>query len=192
MARGQASSAFGARTAADLRAEVGDFLGVQLPATDIISFDVAGGAVQGFDEVAIGQLLRERPPFFRIGRAVALGEDRLLGVTTVTEEHCDGHFPGTSIVPLIEMCKMAAQTGVLLIALSAPPDHVPIAVGSKESKAESRNFIRPPATLLIEAKRMNQTMGLSHVDCRMFLSGTHVATLKKVLYMSIPENRLDA
>jgi hypothetical protein len=98
------------------RQEVEAFLGVPLPEDELLC---AGEALRFLHEIDMEDLVLEPAPFFFIERAVAIGQHTVLGLAHMTAEGSAGHFPRKSIVPLIELCKAMAQTGIMLVGAQA-------------------------------------------------------------------------
>lgn len=189
------------------------FLGVQLPR----NFSIPGGArVQCFQKISdkkeedMRALMLERPPFFFVERAIAVeanGKITVWGVAPMSEERSAGHFPEKPIVPLIELCKAMAQTGLIVAALKGE-GRVPIAIGSGDSRAIARELIPAPMTALIKAslveppaslrlkvvfagKKARRLLQKIHfVDAVAYKDGEPIGTLETIRYILVPKQRI--
>ena len=95
-----------------------------------------------------------------------------------------GHFPGHPVVPLIRMCEATAQTGMILVALNAGKDVIPVAVASGESKTLTKRFTEPPVSLLIEARKVKERAGILYVvNGKIHANGEEIAFLDGIKYM---------
>jgi len=133
-----------------------DFLGTALPAD---FSPVAADCIRFLGTPEMETLMLERSPFYFIERAVAMGT-AVWGVARFSEEHSAGHFPGKPTIPLIELCKGMAQTGISLVALLGTPQEAPIAIGSGPSRALTKDFVQAPATILFNATLASPPLGL--------------------------------
>lgn len=176
--------------------QVQAFLGVTTP----IGFSIPEGAdVRFFDSKGLEALMLERAPFFFIDRAIAFewkdGEGKsqkvVWSVAEMTKERSAGHFPGRPIVPLIELCKAMAQTGIVVASLEASADDAPIAIGSGESRATARDLVEAPSTILIRAVLTKQRrMRMFWIDGTCFIDGLEIGTLADIWYALYDRDRL--
>lgn len=176
--------------------QVQRFLGVTTPK----GFHIPDGAdVRYFDKAGLEQLMLERGPFFFIDRAVAFewkdGEGKtqkeVWTVANMTRERSEGHFPGRPIIPLIELCKAMAQSGIVVASLEASADDAPIAIGSGESRATARDLIQAPAMILVRATLTKQRrMRMFWIDGTCYIDGQEIGTLVNIWYMLVERDRL--
>ena len=136
------------------------------------------------------ELMLERAPFFFIERAVAIGNHTVLGLARITIERSAGHFPTKPIVPLIELCKAMAQTGIILASLHAHPDEAPIAIGAGASKALAKELVAAPVEVLIKVTLQGARLKLYFVDGCAFVDGGKIGTLDKIIYTLLPREQL--
>ena len=135
------------------RTRIEEFLSVSLP----VDFDYNPiRSIKLLDKVRMESLMLERAPFFFIEKAVALlNADSacysVIGEALISRERTAGHFPDRPIVPLIELCKSIAQTGMVLAAFYGDQTKIPIAISAGKSKATAKSLIDAPATILIRA-----------------------------------------
>lgn len=135
---------------------VQDFLGVVLPDDFCPS---PAESVRFLSTPDLETLMLERAPFYFIERAVAT-DDSVWGVARFSEDHSAGHFPGKPVIPLIELCKGMAQTGISLVALLGAAEEAPIAIGSGQSRAVAKDFVKAPATILFKATLARPPLGI--------------------------------
>lgn len=162
------------------------FLEVALPADTVLP----DGGLKFFAEADINDLILERRPFFWIDKAVSIGNDFMLTSTLVTRAQCEGHFPDHPVVPLIEIFRIAAQTGLLLTALNIPDSQEPIAGGSGKNRAKTNEFIEAPAIILAEAIKTHYKMGLYFIDTKIYANNFEVATAENIIYMPKPKSAI--
>jgi 3-hydroxymyristoyl/3-hydroxydecanoyl-(acyl carrier protein) dehydratase len=170
-----------------IRRKVEAFLGVPIPDGDDPAAD---GELRFLSLSDIEDLILERAPFFFVDRAVAIGNQTVLGVVRMSAERCAGHFPGKPIVPLIELCKAMAQAGIVLVSLHARPHESPIAIGSGESKALAKDFIVAPADVLVKVRLQISRLGLYFVEGSAFVDGQKIGTLAKIVYTLVAKEQL--
>jgi 3-hydroxymyristoyl/3-hydroxydecanoyl-(acyl carrier protein) dehydratase len=169
------------------RAAIETFLGVQLPDDE----DLFGTEEPRFLKLSdIEELMLERAPFFFIERAVAIGNHTVLGLARITIERSAGHFPTKPIVPLIELCKAMAQTGIILASLHAQPHEAPIAIGAGASKALAKELVTAPVDVLIKVTLQGARLKLYFVDGCAFVDGGKIGTLDKIIYTLLPREQL--
>lgn len=162
------------------------FLEVALP-EDMVLPD---GELRFFVEQDINDLILERKPFFWIDKAVSIGTDFMLTSTLVTAAHCEGHYPGYPVVPLIEIGRVAAQTGFFLVTINMPADQETIAVGSDKFYPKINEFIDTPAILLAKAQKTHYTAGFYFVDIVIYVDQKTVALAKNVVYGTKPKSEI--
>jgi len=162
------------------------FLSIPLPAEVILP----EGEPKFFVYEDIKALILERKPFFWIDKAVSVGNDFMLTSTKVTVRQCEGHFPGYPVVPLIEIFRLAAQTGLLLTALNLSAGHEPLAGGSGKNRSKLDVFIEAPVSILVEAKKTAFKMGLYFVDTKIYAHNLAIATAENIIYTSMPKSSI--
>jgi len=163
------------------------FLGVPLPN----GFGTAQSEqLRYMTQPDLQELMLERAPFFFIERAVAIGDHTVLGVAHITVDRSAGHFPSKPIVPLIELCKAMAQTGIVLASLHASPHEAPIAIGAGESKALAKELIVAPVSVLITASLRTVRLGVYVADGAAFIAGNRIGTLSKIMYALVSREQL--
>ncbi len=160
----------------DPREEIKDFLGVLVPDEILIP----DAETFFYTQEDLYDLVMERPPFFMVNRAVAIGTDMVLSVAHISVTRCEGHFPKRPIVPLIRMCECAAQSGLVLVALNVSDDKVPMAFGSGNSIARTKDVVEPPVTILFYGKKVREKMGLFVVDSEFFVEGKNIGALQGI------------
>ncbi len=169
------------------RRAVEAFLGVTIPYGETPFGDEEPRYLSQID---MERMILERAPFFFIERAVAIGTHTVLGLARMSEQRSAGHFPGKPIVPLIELCKAMAQTGIVLVSLQAQPHEAPIAIGSGESKALAKELIVAPVDVLIKVRLQVSRLGLHIVEGAAFINGRKIGTLAKIVYTLVPRAEL--
>jgi 3-hydroxymyristoyl/3-hydroxydecanoyl-(acyl carrier protein) dehydratase len=175
------------RRIAELRHDVGSFFGTPLP----LGEELPGTDAPRFlTQPDMEQLMLERAPFFFIERAVAFGQHTVFGLARMTVERSAGHFPGRPIVPLIELCKAIAQTGIVLASLQARPHEAPIAIASGESKALAKELIAAPVDVLVKVHLQVSRLGLHIVEGCAYANGKKIGTLAKIVYTLVPREQL--
>lgn len=168
------------------KAAIAKFLDIVLPADLSVGDD---DQIKTFDRAGLETLLIERAPFYFIERAVVINGTDVLGVADMTAERCAGHFPGRPIVPLIELCKAMAQTGIILVATKGDSTEAPIAIGAGESDAVAQHLIKAPARILIKIS-FKSKFKLHFGDGTAYLDGSPIGTLKKIKYVLVGRDRL--
>lgn len=178
------------------RTRIEAFLGVSLPE----GFEInPTDAVELLDQSALGELMLERPPFFFIEKAAAIADGNgtfktVFGYFHMTEAHVAGHFQGCPIVPLIELCKGMAQTGIALAALQGNETVAPIAISAGASKATAKSLIDAPARILTRVELTGRRAALSFVDGVTYLVNDHNTTeigrLERIVYTLVLRTEL--
>jgi len=75
------------------------------------------------DSDEIRQILPHRPPMLLVDAVIEFrAEERAVGVHTVTEEDCAGHFPGNPVMPGVKIAEALAQVAAIIF-LAEPPSH---------------------------------------------------------------------
>jgi len=116
--------------------------------------------VSFFEREQLLHIGKMEAPFWVIDKAIIVDWKDEKGIITrseVTEQECEGHY---GMVPLIEIVKREAQTGVSLVILDQKdrfgiPDEakvVPEVISEKGTDASMKEYIKAPATLIIEGK----------------------------------------
>lgn len=174
-------------TVRSVKEQIETFLEASLPA----DFAVADqDKVQLFGKSQMEELMLEREPFFFIEKAAAVNDNVVYGACTMTRERSAGHFPGRPIVPLIELCKATAQTGIILAALQGDEDEAPIAIKSGPSKALARNLIDAPARVLVKVELTRSHRGLHIVSGLNYVNSVPVGSLKDIWYVLMSRQKL--
>lgn len=170
--------------------DIQNFLNIRLPIN--YSLPLVGNdnlEVQFLEKTDLCGIIAERPPFFIPERAVVLGKETVLAQVEITIERCRGHFPDKPIVPLIRLCESIAQTGVILAAQHSKFDTIPIAYGSGDSKALTRELIQAPSAFIIEVKLIRPPrMGVMLLKGTAYKDGEPVGSLDQIKYMAIPRS----
>ncbi|MBW1878826.1 MAG: 3-hydroxyacyl-ACP dehydratase FabZ [Deltaproteobacteria bacterium] len=74
-----------------------------------------------FDEIL--QILPHRPPMLLVDAVIEFeAGKRAVGLHTVTEEDCAGHFPGNPVMPGVKIAEALAQVAAIIF-LAEPPEH---------------------------------------------------------------------
>jgi 3-hydroxymyristoyl/3-hydroxydecanoyl-(acyl carrier protein) dehydratase len=113
------------------------------------------------DQEGMLSFVREKQPFFLPESAMIVvgekGGGSIQTITKVEEKHALGHFPGFPVVPLIRMCEIGAQSGLVLAAYiyhdgdpARRNKYVPLAVGCGQSKATYHDVVTAPCTLTVQ------------------------------------------
>jgi 3-hydroxyacyl-[acyl-carrier-protein] dehydratase len=75
--------------------------------------------VIGFDEIL--EILPHRPPMLLVDEVIEFeGGKRAVGLRTVTEEDCAGHFPGNPVMPGVKIAEALAQVAAIIFLAEAP------------------------------------------------------------------------
>lgn len=164
---------------------IADFLGVKIPESIGTT-----GPVRYLGQKDMEALMLERPPFFFIERAVAFDTDVVLGVCSIDKERTRGHFPGYPVVPLIELCKAMAQTGIILASLRAKPGKVPIASAAGRSRAFSRDLIPAPARVLTHLTFGGEKFSSVLSNGEAYVDGIKVGALGEIVYTNVDKRLL--
>lgn len=108
------------------------------------------------DQEQMLSFIRELPPFFLPETATISQGGSITTTTRLEEKHAKGHFSGLSVVPLIRMCEVGAQSGLVLAAYvfheadSKRRDrYVPLAVGCGASEATTDDVVTMPCVLTV-------------------------------------------
>lgn len=167
--------------------QVQAFLGVTTPEGFSIPDDVEP---RYFDTKGLQALMLERPPFYFVNRAVAIGPDTVWAVAEMTVERSAGHFPGRPIVPLIELCKAMAQAGMIVVAIGADQKDAPIAIQAGKSKALAKELMDAPVEILIRVTLTSSRLRLFFVDGMAYLKGQAIGSLANITYTLMDRDRL--
>lgn len=167
-----------------------NFLGVKIPLNLRQYFD-NNSSHRLLEINHILDVLKERPPFLKIEKAVYLKE-MLLSTAAITETQCEGHFPHQLIVPLIKIAEVMAQSGVLLVSLHYQKTNViPIAIGSGESKTLTQKFLYPPLKLLIKTDITRGSGSFYVIDGKAYThEGQEAAQLSAIKYLVLPQEKV--
>ena len=168
------------------RSGIGSFLEALLPPEPI-----QGAHLRFLDTGELERLMLERPPFFFIEKAVAVDGKTVWARARMDEARSAGHFPGRPIVPLIELCKAMAQTGIILAGLQGDESKAPIAIGSGPSEALAKDLIDAPVTVLIKVQLMRQKFGrFFSIDGTAYVDGVPVGALPEIRYVLMDREQL--
>ncbi len=141
------------------------------------------------DQAGMLSYVREKPPFFLPETAVIVEGVSITTTTRLEEKHMPGHFPGFPVVPLIRMCEVGAQSGLVLATYaffggdaSKRDKYVPLAVGCGASEATSEELVTAPCTLIVQGVLTKSERGRFEVDLT-FLAETGDSGPQKVGYL---------
>ena len=163
-----------------------------------------------FDAWDIEDLILERKPFQRLGRAILLrshdGDLKLITISKITKEDCAGQLlvDGQSTISPIDYAKVMALTAELLASIVTRQRFedfsvVPIAVKVDKVSTPNLKLLSPPATVIAEAsisaKNLNDSRWVKRgkkifrADATSaWVGGVEVARMKNILYALVPED----
>jgi 3-hydroxyacyl-[acyl-carrier-protein] dehydratase len=113
----------------------------------------------------IEAIIPHRPPFLLVDEVLELvpGE-RVAARKTVTEEDCDGHFPGNPIMPGVKMVEALAQCGAVAV-LSQPENDGKLVLFAGIDDVRFKRIVRPGDVLdlLCEVEAVRGPVGKGKV-----------------------------
>jgi 3-hydroxyacyl-[acyl-carrier-protein] dehydratase len=113
----------------------------------------------------IEAIIPHRPPFLLVDEVLDLvpGE-RVAARKTVTEEDCDGHFPGNPIMPGVKMVEALAQCGAVAV-LSQPENDGKLVLFAGIDDVRFKRIVRPGDVLdlLCEVEAVRGPVGKGKV-----------------------------
>lgn len=190
--------------------KIWEFLGVKKPEHLELSNDMIEDErtkIEFWDTEKVEQRTAMKKPFWRIDAAVVLsnperaGEKAIITKSEVTLEDCEGHYPEGDVVPLIEIVKRIAQSGILVVDYDKEPaidpekgpKYTPEVVSEKGTESHIVEYIKSPAVIIIEGKIFaKDEKGREYeVDFKAYdaKTGKKVATTRGMRYEAVP-NRL--
>lgn len=172
------------------REAVERFLATPLPPDFVFPVGTHLKEVDFLGMAELQALMLERPPFYFIERAVVVNSTTVWGVADMSLERSAGHFPGRPIVPLIELCKAIAQTGIIIAALQGDTTQAPIAIRAGKSRALTRELVDAPARIAIRTELTQVRHGLMFVSGTTYLQGKPIGSLEDTTYILVDRRTL--
>lgn len=107
-----------------------------------------------FGRDIIKTLLPHREPILLIDRVISYDQQQISAQTDLSNHKglFKGHFPDRSILPGIYMIEMAAQSGALLVALSAGLDADKFIAFSGVDKVKFRSPVKPDDIIRVDVE----------------------------------------
>lgn len=144
------------------------------------------------DTQGILDLLPHRYPFLlvdRVSEMVAQSHIKAYKNLTFNEGFFQGHFPERPVMPGVLIIEALAQTGILLVASSLPPNtsrnNLYLFTGIE--KARFRRQVVPGDRLDMECTNLRHKMQLWKMDAKAYVNGALVAEAC-LTASSIPKN----
>jgi len=140
-------------------------------------------------------VLYNRPPSLMLEKGVVFREnigqetvEKVICQMTVTENHCNGHYPGYPILPLAQQAEFVGQTGALLLSVARQKEFanaIPFAVKNQEFRSGNSGPVFPGDILISVAQILRYRMGFANVDAIITIRDQLVATMEEVGYMAV-------
>ena len=103
-----------------------------------------------FGREEIEQILPHRPPFLLLDEVVELEPGaRVVARKQVTQEDCEGHFPGNPIMPGVKMVEALAQAGAVAV-LCEEENRGRLALFAGIDDVRFKRIVRPGDELRLE------------------------------------------
>lgn len=142
-----------------------------------------------------------KPPFYKIEQAVfipSVFKEKVFVVAEIGTAECEGHFSKRPVIPYIEIMRICAQSGVLLmgVLLRQKEKMIPIVARSGKTKAFVDKFLKPPQKIMTSATIVGQRGVWSFVDTKAYATAggdkemVFVASAEKIVYKLIPKENI--
>lgn len=172
--------------------EVGRFLKTIIPDTLV---NDGADLLERLHREDIESLILDRLPFLCVDRAVILrsGEEfKIVSVSTITNDMCEGHFGIKSIIPLIIFSKVMALTGSILLSwmYHQEDNPVPLAVRGEGVHSVTQKLVTPPATVICEVTFQKKRLQYCTVAANVWIGDIQVAEIARLGYMLVDKTYL--
>lgn len=149
----------------------------------------SGVTIREYDESSILGILKNRKPSLLIERAaIILREDERYCRTemTVTEDHCEGHYPGCPILPFAMIGEFIGQTGAVLLTLQSPifAAALPLAVSSDGFRAGDAGPVFAGDTLICVARLLQLRHIVGKIQSAVYRSDETVAEMGEATFFA--------
>ncbi len=144
---------------------------------------------ENLDPKKIRSLIFERAPFLCVDKAVILEKEKNITILTksvVTNEMCEGHFPGRMIIPLLIFSKIIALSGEILTSWVKNTNLVPLAIRASEVRSVNPVLISPPSFVITEAHFLKEKDPYCWISAAAWVGNKNVAQIKELVYYIMP------
>lgn len=170
---------------------------LEIPHLEFLEFDTGKYELHELlSRNEIEMLIPDRAPFLVVDKVIIFhsknDEFEALGRGTVSLEKCRGHFPECPIVPLAIVSQFFGLMGTILISwILKDPKLVILAVSADQVRTTSKDVIKAPVDILIEAKLLSRKLRYYQIDTKAWtIKGEPIAEIKKIGYISIEKKHL--
>lgn len=137
------------------------------------------------------ELLPHRYPFLLIDKIVDIdGNDRATGIknVTVNEDHFNGHFPGSPVMPGVLIIEAMAQTAGAICAKKYKEDGPKLVYFMTIDGAKFRKPVVPGDVLQLHVSKVKERKNIFVYECEGHVDGDKVAEAKISAMMIAPED----
>lgn len=158
-----------------------------LPAFKVASSNVT---IEEFGESAIHNILKNRPPSLLVEHAAIIqgadGEECCRAEMTVTEKHCEGHYPGCPILPFAMIGEFIGQTGAILLTVKSSTfaSALPLAVSSDGFRAGSAGPVFAGDTLICVARLLQLRQIVGKIQSAVYRGEETVAEMGEATFFA--------